>query len=291
MDRSGGSDARPATWPAPDAVPAVGVGRVGRGAAVAGAGVRRRLVAVVSIAAPAVGTARTGVRPCGSPRSSGAVPIGLALRPDVVGHALHLRSQVSSPASVGLGLEHRCHGTHRLTRRQPGNPHPGGVPTLGRDLLDLHPDDIASRGEHEYLIVGHHGERGHHRTPGSGDLHTPHALAATALAVERLELGALPVAARAHEQHHRAVLDHRRAHHGVLGVLELHAPHAGGGPAHRAHVVLGEADGHAVRRHHDDVVLAVGLDHLHQLVAVLQVDGDQPVAQRGASRTPTSSSS
>ena len=54
-----------------------------------------------------------------------------------------------------------------------------------------------------------------------------------------------------------------------------HAPHAGGVAAHGPHVVLGEADGHALRRDHEDVVVAAGLDDPDQLVAVAQVDGDE----------------
>ena len=41
-----------------------------------------------------------------------------------------------------------------------------------------------------------------------------------------------------------------------------------------------EADGHARAAHHEDVVGAVGDDDPHQLVAVAQVDGDEPVAPR-----------
>ena len=33
-------------------------------------------------------------------------------------------------------------------------------------------------------------------------------------------------------------------------------------------------------RHHEDVVVAVGLDHPHQLVAVVEVDGDEAGPQR-----------
>ena len=64
--------------------------------------------------------------------------------------------------------------------------------------------------------------------------------------------------------------------HDLVAGPQLHAPHAGGGAAHRPHVVLGEADGHALPRHHEDVVAPVGGDDPHQLVAVAQVDGDEP---------------
>ena len=54
--------------------------------------------------------------------------------------------------------------------------------------------------------------------------------------------------------------------------------HAGRRAAHRPHVVLVEADRHALAADHEDVVAAAGLDDPHQLVAVAQVDGDQAVA-------------
>src|SRR5207244_11296153 len=123
----------------------------------------------------------------------------------------------------GLGFEDGCDGAHRLTVLQPGYPHPGGVPTLGRDLFGVHPDDISTGREDQYLIGGCHGERGHHRAPGSGDLHTPHPRAATPLAVEGVEAGPLAVAARAHEEHHGTVPGDGAADEGVLAVLELDA--------------------------------------------------------------------
>ena len=54
--------------------------------------------------------------------------------------------------------------------------------------------------------------------------------------------------------------------------------HAGGRAAHRADLVLVEADRHAPAGDHEDVVAAAGLDDPHELVAVAQVDGDQAVA-------------
>ena len=52
--------------------------------------------------------------------------------------------------------------------------------------------------------------------------------------------------------------------------------------AHRADVVLVEADGLAFGGHQDEVVVPRGVPHRHQLVVVGEVDGDDPVGlQRG----------
>ena len=79
---------------------------------------------------------------------------------------------------------------------------------------------------------------GHDAALAGGELDAAHALAAAALAVEPVELRALAVArlgddagwlvsSRATSTRHHLVVD-----------PELHAPHAGGGPAHGPHVGL-----------------------------------------------------
>ena len=56
-------------------------------------------------------------------------------------------------------------------------------------------------------------------------------------------------------------------------VLDLDAAHAGGAAAHRAHFLLGEADGHAELGRDHDLALAVGAAGRHDLVAVVEADG------------------
>ena len=63
-------------------------------------------------------------------------------------------------------------------------------------------------------------------------------------------------------------------------VAQPDAPHAGGIAAHGADVRLVEADRHAVARHLEEVVVARRGHHPDQLVAVAQVDGDEPLAAR-----------
>ena len=62
-----------------------------------------------------------------------------------------------------------------------------------------------------------------------------------------VERGALAVAARRHEQQHRARRGRRRSSRRASSAFLSFMPaDAGGGAAHRPHVVLGEADRHAV---------------------------------------------
>src|SRR5699024_8323152 len=56
---------------------------------------------------------------------------------------------------------------------------------------------------------------------------------------------------------------------------ELDAPDAHDSTAHGAHVALPEADGHAVVGGDEDVGLAVGLQHGHELVALVQGQAPQ----------------
>ena len=74
------------------------------------------------------------------------------------------------------------------------DPHAGGVAALRRDVPDRHADDDAAGGDHEDLVVEADHERGDHEALLGGELDAPHALAAAALAVELVELGALAVA-------------------------------------------------------------------------------------------------
>jgi hypothetical protein len=76
----------------------------------------------------------------------------------------------------------------------------------------------------------------------AGELDALDALAAAALDVELVELGALAVAAVGDDEH-RGVVAGDVARHDLVALAHLHAAHAGGRAAHRAHVVLGEADG------------------------------------------------
>ena len=188
------------------------------------------------------------------------------------------RSGTAERASV-LGLEDRGHRGHDLAVAQGHDPDTGGIATLAGDLADLHADHGAAAVDDEDLVVERHHERGDHVALLGRELDAPNALATAALAVEVLELGALAVAGVGDHEHGDVVAAGVERHDLVAGP-HLHAPHAGGRPPHVAHVVLAEADGLAQLGQHEDVVAPVGGDDLDQLVAVLEVDGDDARAQR-----------
>ena len=125
------------------------------------------------------------------------------------------------------------------------DPHAGGVAALRGDVADRHADDGAARGDDEDLVVEADHEGRDHVALLGGELDAPHALAAAALAVELVELGALAVAGVGDDAGSRRRRGRRRRTRPRRSGLQLHAPHAGGRPAHGPHVVLGEADGHA----------------------------------------------
>ena len=68
--------------------------------------------------------------------------------------------------------------------------------------------------------------------------------------------------------------------HDRVALAQTDAAHAGGVAAHGPHVLLVEADGHAVARHLEEVVVARRGHDPDQLVAVAQVDGDEALAAR-----------
>src|SRR5699024_3114757 len=86
-----------------------------------------------------------------------------------------------------------------------------------------------------------------------------------------VHLGALAVAVLGDHQHLVIPLGPGGAHHPVA-LPQLDAAHAAGVPAHAAHVVLVEADGHAVVGGDEDGLIAVGLPHADELVPLLQGD-------------------
>ena len=74
------------------------------------------------------------------------------------------------------------------------------------------------------------------------------------------------------------------AHH-IVPLPEADAPDAHGVPAHGPHVVLVEADGHAVVGGDEDLLVAVGLPDGDELVPLLQGDGpDAALADGSAGR-------
>ena len=64
----------------------------------------------------------------------------------------------------------------------------------------------------------------------------------------------------------------------LVVVGQVHAAHAAGDAPHGADILLVEADGLAVLGGQEDILAAVGQGHGDQLVAIVQLDGDDAAA-------------
>src|SRR5581483_3738643 len=183
-------------------------------------------------------------------------------------------------AEVSVVLrEHRGHGGDRLALVEVHHAHARCITALRRDVAHGGADHDATGRDHEDLVVDTDHERGHHEALLRRQLDRPDTLPTTTLPVEVLELRPLAVP-RVGDDQHGDVVATRVEGHDLVARTQLHAAHAGGGAAHRAHVVLAEADALAELRDHEDVVAPVRGDDLHELVAVAQVDGDETGTQR-----------
>jgi hypothetical protein len=88
--------------------------------------------------------------------------------------------QSSAVRDLVLG-RHGRHSSHRVAGIEAHEPDAGGVATLGGDLAHGRPDDDATGGDEQDLVVepGHEGT--HHAASHGGELYGPHSLAAAAL--------------------------------------------------------------------------------------------------------------
>src|SRR5690349_6845123 len=151
-----------------------------------------------------------------------------------------------------------------------------GVAANHPDALDGDPNDDAMAGDHHELVVGLDFLE---RDAGAGlvgDLEGDDALAAPLLHPILGQLAALAEPVLAHDQEGGVAPDDDHTDDGV-GFFQLDPLHAGGHPAHVAHVALMEPDAHALagREHH--VAGRVADLCVYQLVAALDVDGPDPV--------------
>src|SRR5205807_6177129 len=123
---------------------------------------------------------------------------------------------------------------------------------------------------HHQLVVGEHLFEGDDVARLVRTLQGDDAPAAAVLHPILIELGALAHALLGDgEQRGLAAHDHHVDH--LVLLVELDPFHAGGRASHVPHVLLMEADAHAVVRGEHDVVPAVGHLHVDQLVALLDV--------------------
>jgi len=106
-----------------------------------------------------------------------------------------------------------------------------------------------------------------------------HALAAAALRGEVLVGDDLPIALRGDHEQRRVLLHHVDAYHRVTSA-KPHSDDARGVAPHGAHLLEVRAEQEAVLRSDDHVVVALHELHVHQLVVLFQVDGDDPALLR-----------
>ena len=117
---------------------------------------------------------------------------------------------------------------------------------------------------HEVTLLGRH---------GNGE----DALATTLVLGVVGHRGTLSIAVLGNYEQVTVAVGDLHAQHGGA-VLEGDAAHAGGVPTHGTHVRLVKEDGLAVGGHQDDLVTSAHAPHVDQLVARLEVDGNEAVA-------------
>src|SRR5882672_5713720 len=176
-------------------------------------------------------------------------------------------------------LHHARHIHDQVTGRQVHDLHALRVAARDADAFDRHADHDPLLGDHHQLVVGQHLFQRHDVAGLLVALQRDDAAAAAMLHPVLVELRALAHPLLGHHEQRGLAAHHDHVNH-VVFLVELDALHAGGRAAHVAHVLLVEADAHAVIRGEDDVVLAVGHLYVDQLVTLLDVDGADPVRAR-----------
>src|SRR5262249_48895728 len=149
------------------------------------------------------------------------------------------------------------------------------------DLAGLGAHDLAVLGDQHHLVLVADGEQVDHLAVALAGADVDQPLAAAALHAVLVDLGAFAVAVLADGQQRlvAAADDHVDD---LLAVLRPDAPAAGGAAAHRPHVVLGEADRHAVARAEHDRLAGAHQVDADQPVALLEIDRDDAAGARPA---------
>src|SRR6266850_2576798 len=181
---------------------------------------------------------------------------------------------------VVLVFLHHARDIHdEVAGRQVHDLHALRVAARDADAFDGHADHDSLLGDHHQLVIGQDFLEGDDVSGLRSALERNDAAAAAVLNAVLVELRALAHPLLGHHEQRGLAAHHDHVNHVVL-LVELDALHAGGRAAHVAHVLLVEADAHAVIRGEDDVVLAVGHLYVDQLVTLLDVDGADPVRAR-----------
>src|SRR5438876_6786537 len=163
------------------------------------------------------------------------------------------------------------HVHHQIARREVHDLHALGVAARNADALDRYADHDPLLGTHHQLVVGGPFLERDDVAGLVGALQRDDATAAPVLYPVLVELRALAHALLGDREQRGLATHHDHVDHLVL-LVELDSFHTGGRAPHVAHVLLVEADAHAVVRGEHDVVPAVGHLDVDQLVALLDVD-------------------
>src|SRR5882762_1823835 len=168
-------------------------------------------------------------------------------------------------------LHNPGHVNHEIARRQVHDFDSLGVPTRDPYALDRYADHDPLLGDHHQLVVGEHFLEGDDVAGLVGALQGDDAAAAAVLYAVLVELRALAHALLGDREQRGLAAHHDHVDYLVL-LVELDPFHSSGRASHVAHVLLVEADAHAVMGGEHDVVAAVRHLDIDQLVAFLDVD-------------------
>src|SRR6185436_10164862 len=152
-------------------------------------------------------------------------------------------------------------------------PHALSVAAHRRDIRDRRANHRARRGDQHDLVLGRGLQRADEPAVALRGLDADDALTAAALhgmLVDRRQLAVTVLRGR----HDRPGTDDAERDDLVGRTGELQAAHAGGGAAHRAHVLLREPDRLARAREQHDVLIAGRDAGADEAIVVAQLDGD-----------------
>ena len=169
-----------------------------------------------------------------------------------------------------------CNGDHLRVAGQAHDAHALGAARQQAYAADVHADYRAVVGDDEQILVAGDDNDVCDGAGLIGDVVVFKSHAAAVLHAVFADVGALAVAVFGYAQYRRALGRDTRADD-IVALAQADAAHADRIASHCARVGLGKADGHAVMRCKQDLILAGGLQNAYQLVALIQRQGADAV--------------
>src|SRR5262250_3035506 len=151
-----------------------------------------------------------------------------------------------------------------------------GAASGGANLFGFEADQFAVAGDDQHFAVFGDRHDGDHFAVLLGGFNVDHAFAAARLHAVFRERSLLAETVAGDAQHLLVAVHADDADH-VIVVAQRDAAHAAGLAPHVTHLLLVEADGHALVRGQEDLLRAVGQLHGHHLVALVVAHGDDAV--------------